>query len=155
MTQDELIDLGKLIAAIREMQLKLDRVELRLKDGDRVISSHTKENHHLATEVMRLRQVVKRIPCLSKFQGSDEERTDPDCPAVLSDAPPSYRERLLSVDDEGPDSALTRPMEFRASKSGFSTRGPSIMVVVLGSIVSALVTAGLVAWVWLRHRVTG
>src|SRR5512143_3044403 len=154
MTQDELVDLGKLIAAIRELQTTVGRFELRLQDGDRVLLSHTRSNQHLATEVMRLNALVKRLPCMNQLGKKDDEDTAPDCPAVLPDAPPSHRAQqttLRDCDEDEPDSALLRQMDVRASKSGIEVKGPSVMVFAFWVVAGAV----FAAWLWLRKKATG
>jgi uncharacterized small protein (DUF1192 family) len=100
---------------------------------------------HLSNEVMRLRHELRKLPC------RDDGDTNPDCPALLSDAPPSHRERLASMSDEEPDSVVTRPISVHAGQ--FAFRGPGIMVgivvVLLGVIGGAvLVLRPMIAQAW-------
>jgi hypothetical protein len=106
MTREELVDLGKVLRAVAELQTIVN------------------ETHR---QLMRLRWEVRRLPCMQS--GSDPD-TDPDCPALLSDAPipMSHREQLRSVGEDEPDSVVTRPLSLHAGP--FQFRGPSIFVVI-------------------------
>ncbi len=125
MTQDEMVDLGKMLRAITDLQESFHELK--------------KANLHLATQVMSLTQQVRRLPCMN---GGEEADTDPDCPAMLSDmpAPHSRRNKLSSMSDDEPDSVVTRPISVHAGM--VTVRGPSIMVgavlVLLGLITAAV-----------------
>ena len=152
MTQDELVDLGKVLAAMNRLEKRVGELGSTVGEQQTVLMQMQSKvielqsiNQTLANEVMRLRHVMSKLACLD----DKEHDTDPDCPALLSDAPPSHRVKLHSVSDDEPNSALTRPMELKVSKSEMVAKGPSIMVVAVGAILAA----GAVVWAWLRHRI--
>jgi hypothetical protein len=131
MSDKDAVNLGKVLAAVAQLETQVRELH--------------KTTQHLATQVMKLTQQVKRLPCMDP-----ESDTDPDCPAVLSDMPP-HRERLASMSDAEPDSVVTRPISVHAGQ--FAFRGPGIMVgivvVLLGVIGGAvLVLRPMIAQAW-------
>jgi len=70
MTQDELVDLGKVLATVTRL------------DGTVQL---------LRQETIRLHETVRRLPCML-------EQTDPDCPVAIQDAP--HHEKLHSYTDD-------------------------------------------------------
>lgn len=142
MTDSELVDLGKVLAAITRMQQEITDLRATVATLQNVVATQTSQittlngtNQHLATEVMQLRAIVSRLP----YSG-DEHDTNPEC---LN----SLRPALNGFSEEEPDSVVTRQMDLRASKSGIEVKGPSIMVVALGAVVAV----GVAAWAWLKH----
>jgi hypothetical protein len=116
----DVVNIGKVLAAVSSNEEQLKKL------------THTVTI--LADQVMKLRQQIKRLPCMD-----DDGDTDPDCPAVLSDMPP-HRDRLRSISDDEPDSVVTRPISVHAGM--VTVRGPGIMigivVVLLGLIAGAV-----------------
>lgn len=150
MTDSELVDLGKVLAALTRMQGELTDLRSTMGNLENTVAIQTSQiatlnttNQHLATEVMQLRAIVERLPCSS----SDHDTN----PEVLN----SIRPKMCSVSEDEPDSVVTRQMDLRASKSGIEVKGPSIMVVALGVVAAT----GVAAWIWfrawLRHKFGG
>jgi len=143
MTQDEMVDLGRVLRAVTELQSEVKELRAATHRAVTDLQGEVKElrstTHHLATESMRLRHTIRKLLCMGDVDS--DEKTDPDCPALLSDMPPAqYRERLRSIGDDEPDSVVTRPISVHAGM--VTVRGPSIMVgavlVLLGLIAAAV-----------------
>jgi len=130
MTQDEMVDLGKMLRAITDLQDSFHELK--------------KANLHLATQVMSLTQQVRRLPCMIDGTGDKEADTDPDCPAMLSDMPPphSRRDKLGSMSDEEPNSVVTRPISVHAGM--VTVRGPGIMIAAVVVLLGMMAAAALV-----------
>lgn len=149
MTQEELVDLGKVLAALSRMQGELTGLRATVGTLQNTVATQTSQiaalnstNQHLADKVMKLTAVVERLPC-----NDQEHDTNPTC---LSDAAKSARPFLRSVSEDEPDSVVTRQMELNLRNA--SVRGPGIMVIALGAVVSIAGVASLIAWGWIRRK---
>lgn len=145
MTDSELVDLGKVLAALTRMQRELTDLRSTMGNLENTVAIQTSQiatlnttNQHLATEVMQLRAIVERLPC-----SSTEHDTNPE---VLN----SIRPKMCSISEDEPDSVVTRQMELNLRNA--SVRGPGIMVIALGAVVSGVGIAGLLAWGWLKRK---
>jgi hypothetical protein len=127
MTQDELVDLGLLLAAIRRVEDKQDEQK--------------KAMHLMNTELMRMRYRIGKLACVDDNEGPEPD-TDPDCPAVLPDSTEMHRKTLLSISEDEPDSVVTREISVHAGPVQF--RGPGVIALALLVITSAamLLTRG-------------
>ena len=139
---------GQLMAAISRMQKEIENLRATVGTLQNVVATQTSQvatlnttNQRLAVEVMQLRAVVERLP----FGSEDEHDTNPTC---LNGT--SLRERFNSINDEEPDSVVTRQMELNLRNA--SVRGPGIMVIALGAVVSVVGVASLIAWGWIRKK---
>lgn len=143
MTNEELV--GKMMGAVSRIE-KSYAAQKKSNDELQVI---VKELHR---QVMFLRYQVHHLACMRHpTTKRREEDTDPQCPAVLSDRPPAHHE-LFDADLPEPDSALLRQMEFRASKSSFAAKGPSVMVFAWSALIGGLLLAGFIVWALLKYR---
>lgn len=143
MSRDELVDIGRLIAAVTQLQDRVSELQGVVMQLQGQVITLQKTNQDLATEVLRLRHELKIL--------TNPGDTVPDCPALVADPPPSYRMPLRSVSEEEPDSALMRQMEVRATKSGIEARGPSGMIVVWSLVLGLIGTGLLTLWHKLGH----
>jgi TolA-binding protein len=143
MSSDELVDIGRLIAAVTQLQDRVVQLQDTVMQLQSQVINMQKTNQDLANEVLRLRHELKIL--------TSPGDTVPDCPALVADPPSSHRIQLRSVSEEEPDSALMRQMEVRATKSGIEARGPSGMVVVWSLVLGLIGTGLLTLWHKLGH----
>jgi len=135
MTQDELVNLGKVLAA-------LQRVEYNQK-------KLLKTMEHMSTEVMKHGVALRRLACVTD-DDPNEPDTDPECPVAnqLSE-PPSHRKSLHSVSEDEPDSIVTRPVSVHAGS--LSIRGPGLMI----ALVLILGAPSIIGVLFLTHKFLG
>ena len=143
MTHDELVDLGMVLAEVRELSGDVKALRAEVK----VLKEATDTAFHAAQKVNKL---VHKLSCM-------EEDTDPDCPVSLSEHP-RHRESLHSVSELEEYSTVTAAAvkaatqaaidTVKRSRSGFPIQfsSPNGWAVKLSAVGAGLIALAFVGW---------
>lgn len=123
---------AKLEKSLKELQARNEAFEARVLEYVCDMKRMTRE---AIDESLKVGATINRLSCM-------QEPTGPQCPI-------SIREReLMEAGDDEPASVVTRNLSVKAGP--FRASGPSIMVV----LVSAILTAAVVSWAWIRFHLS-